>query len=173
MSPGTVEITVGWDIFLGVFGGTLAGVVTTAAVHHFNLWLGKKKRLKNARFEVNMIIKRIEKWLSDIEKLKTSIISKTLDSSPFYFDFSRVGYPTIGAMFSSGELYDYLMDEQICSLQEAASRLTTFWENNINSDFTNMKSMEISEAINRAKFWEHLLSTHRNDLLVVLERLKR
>lgn len=113
------------SIFIGVVAGTFVNALTQA----FFEWRKRKELLRNLKFEVEMNIKKLDKWLESVLNYRNAVNSETLFRFFDYFDFSKFISVTFFNMFNSGILYKYLNHQEIAELQIIIGELSSGGEN--------------------------------------------
>ncbi|HWR57242.1 MAG TPA: hypothetical protein VN328_00015, partial [Thermodesulfovibrionales bacterium] len=163
-------------------------------VNYFSDWAIKKKgeaqQVKNLKFEIQLDIEKVDKWLEEIVLYRNATNGDTLDQYFGYFDFSRFIYVTANSMFISGLLYKYLDHEKIGLLQVITSEFSVNGEKFINdqlaqnrqkfidsknemkSPLATWTSKEKSGVVKNIDFWEKKFKEHKASLQRILVHLK-
>ncbi len=165
----------------GVFLGVIAAVAITILTQWVNDRIRESKKVKNLKFEFQLNIKKIDKWLEEINKYRNAVNSDTLNSYFGYFDLSRFVTVTANDMFLSGLLYKYLDHEAIEKLQGIFSEFTFPWENILNNDITQNRNKAIQEPTSwpafksqvtfKVNFWDNKFKEHKKALEDILKKL--
>ncbi len=69
------EIMYGVSIFIGI----LVGTIVNAATHYLVKWRNSKQDIKHLKFELQMNIKKMDKFLEEIIEYRNSVNSETMD----------------------------------------------------------------------------------------------
>ncbi|MDQ1351949.1 MAG: hypothetical protein QG657_2255 [Acidobacteriota bacterium] len=157
-------------IFLGIIAGTAVNALTQVFFARKN----RKKQLRNLKFEIEMNIKKIDKWLEGINEYRNAVNSDALNVFYTYFDFSKFITVTAVSMFQNGTLYNYLDHEDIGDLQVIFNDFSLVGENIINNQIIQNKSnFNKTTAISNVNYWEKTIKSHKVKLREILSRLPK
>ena len=101
----------------GVFLGVLAGTAVTLLAQLVTNRRSQTKKLKNLKFELELNMKKIDRWLEELTKYRNAVNGDALNFYFGYFDLSRAVFITTSDMFLSGLLYKYLNHDDIGKVQ--------------------------------------------------------
>jgi len=165
----------------GVFLGVIAGVAITLLTQWITEKVKESQKVKNLKFEFELNIRKIDKWLEEIGKYRNAVNGDALQNYFGYFDLSRFVYVTADNMFLSGLLYKYLDHDDIGKLQVIYSEFSLPWENIMNNEITNNRNKAIHEpaswpaykakVVSNVDFWEIKFQQHKKTLEEVLKKL--
>lgn len=165
----------------GVFLGVIAGVAITLLTQWITEKVKESQKVKNLKFEFELNIRKIDKWLEEIGKYRNAVNGDALQNYFGYFDLSRFVYVTADNMFLSGLLYKYLDHDDIGKLQVIYSEFSLPWENIMNNEITNNRNKAIQEpaswsaykakVVSNVDFWEIKFQQHKKTLEEVLKKL--
>ncbi len=157
---------------LWILLGVIIGIVIELSVKWINRRCDEKQTLKNLKFEFEVDIKKIDKWLEEISRYRNAVNLNAMHTWFGYFDLSRFIYPTANAMFLNGLLYKYLTKEEIGKLLVICSEFSLAWEvflnNQIKENRTNFDQPRVGQEIN---MWETKFRDHKQTLEDILRRL--
>jgi hypothetical protein len=165
----------------GVFLGVIAGVAITLLTQWINEKVRESRKVNNLEFELQLNIKKIDKWLEEIVKYRNAVNGDTLNTYFAYFDLSRFVTVTANDMFLSGLLYKYLDYETLEKLQVVFSEFTLTWETFLNNDLTQNRNKAIQEPTSwptfkrkvlfNVDFWDNKFKEHKKTLGDILKKL--
>lgn len=165
----------------GVFLGVVAGVVITLITQRINEKLKESQKMKNLKFEFQLNIKKIDKWLEEIGTYRNAVNGDALNNYFGYFDLSRFVSVTTNDMFSSGLLYKYLDHDDIGKLQVIYSEFSQPWENILNNQVMQNKTKATEDlaawprlkagVVTNVNFWEDKFKEHKKTLQDILKKL--
>lgn len=163
----------------GVFLGVIAGVAITLITQWINEKRKESQKVKNLKFEVELNIKKINKWLEEITTYRNAVNGDALNNYFGYFDLSRFVSVTANDMFWSGLLYKYLDHDTIGKLQVIYSEFSPAWEDILNKQVNQnkMKAKDLSawplvksEVVSDVNFWEKKFKEHKATLEETLRK---
>lgn len=163
----------------GVFLGVVAGVAITLITQWINEKSKESQKVKNLKFEFDLNIKKIDKWLEEINKYRNAVNGDVLNNYFGYFDLSRFVSVTANNMFLSGLLYKYLDYDAIGKLQVIYSEFSPAWEDLINKQVTQNKGKAVDlstwprfkgEVVANVDFWEKKFKEHKTTLEGILKK---
>jgi len=169
------------DQFLQGFGivfGVVAGVVAGTAVTLFTQWVQNKYRedqtVKNLKFECNLNIQKIDKWLEKIGEYRNAVNGDTVESYYGYFDLGKAVSSTADAMFLSGLLYKYLENDEIGQLQTIFTEFSLNGESIINQEIAGNKAKpDKKAAVKTIDFWERKFKKHKKTFEELEKKLEQ
>lgn len=158
----------GFGVFLGVLAGTAVTLLTQ--------WIIQRRResqkLKNLKFEFELNIKKIDRWLEEITAYRNAVNGDTLHMYAGYFDLSRFVSVTANDMFLTGLLYRYLDHDDIGNLQVLFSEFSLYGENYLNNQIAqNKANFNKAKAVQDVNFWEKKFKDHKKTLEQILKKL--
>lgn len=158
----------GFGVFLGVLAGTAVTLLTQ--------WIIQRRRegqkLKNLKFEFELNIKKIDRWLKEITAYRNAVNGDTLHMYAGYFDLSRFVSVTANDMFLTGLLYRYLDHDDIGNLQVLFSEFSLYGENYLNNQIAlNKANFNKAKAVQDVNFWEKKFEDHKKTLEQILKKL--
>lgn len=163
----------------GVFLGVVAGVAITLITQWISEKFKESQKVKNLKFEIELNIKKINKWLEEITTYRNAVNGDALNNYFGYFDLSRFVSVTANNMFWSGLLYKYLDHDAIGKLQVIYSEFSPAWEDILNKQVTQnkMKSTDLSvwprlkgEVVSNVNYWEKKFKEHKATLEETLRK---
>lgn len=156
----------------GVFLGVLAGTAVTLLTGWFIERRSESQKLKNLKFEFNLNIKKIDRWLEEITAYRNAVNGDALDIYAGYFDLSRIVYVTANDMFLTGLLYKYLDHDDIGKLQVIFSEFSLYGENYLNNQIAqNKANFNKPKAVQDVNFWEKKFKDHKKTLEEIQKKL--
>lgn len=165
----------------GVFLGVIAGVAITLLTQWINEKRKESQKVINLKFEFQLNIKKIDKWLDEITKYRNAVNGDALNSYFGYFDLSRFITVTANDMFLSGLLYKYLDHEALEKLQVIFSEFTLPWETFLNNEITQNRNKAIqdptswpafkSQVVFKVNFWDNKIREHKKTLEDIFKKL--
>lgn len=164
----------------GVFLGVVAGVAITLITQWINERCKESNKVKNLKFEFELNIKKINKWLEELTKYRNAVNGDALYNYFGYFDLSRFVSVTANDMFRSGLLYKYLDHDTIGKLQVIYSEFSLGWENILNQQITHNKTKAANlndwtrfkgDVVTNVNFWENKFKEHKKTLEDILKKL--
>lgn len=165
----------------GVFLGVVAGVAITLITQWINEKSKESQKVKNLKFEIELNIKKINKWLEEITAYRNAVNGDALKNYFGYFDLSRFVSVTANDMFGSGLLYKYLDHDTIGKLQVVYSEFSPAWEDILNKQVAQnkTKSTDLSiwpqvkgEVVFDVNFWEKKFKEHKVTLEETLKKFE-
>jgi hypothetical protein len=165
----------------GVFLGVIAGVVITLITQFLTDKVKESQKVKNLRFEIELNIKKINKWLEEITSYRNAVNGDALNNYFGYFDLGRFVSITANDMFLTGLLYEYLDHDSIGKLQIIYSEFSPAWEDILYKQIMHnkMKATDISnwprlksEVVSDVDYWEKKFKEHRATLQETLKKFK-
>jgi hypothetical protein len=165
----------------GVFLGVIAGVAIAILAQWINEKVKESQKVKNLKFEFRLNIKKIDKWLEEINKYRNAVNGDSLGSYFGYFDLSRFVTVTANDMFLKGLLYKYLDYNDIGKLQVIYSEFTFPWENILNNQIIQNRNQALqqptswptykSKVVFEVNFWDTKFHEHKKTLEDILKKL--
>lgn len=165
----------------GVFLGVIAGIAITMITQWVSERVKESQKVKNLKFEFELNVKKINKWLEEINEYRNAVNGDALNNYSGYFDLSRFVTVTASNMFLSGLLYKYLDHDAIGKLQVIYSEFSLAWENILNNQVTQNKTKAAgdmtawpqhkSKVVADVNFWENKFKEHKKTLEDILKKL--
>jgi len=160
----------GFGVFLGVLAGTAVTLLTQ--------WIAKirseKQRVKNLRFEFELNIKKIERWLQEITHYRNAVNGDALNMYAGYFDLARFVTVTADKMFQAGLLYKYLNYQEIGDLQIIVSEFSLHGDQYLNNQIAQNKAyFDKQKAVSDVNFWEKKFKDHKKTMEDLLNKLPK
>ena len=165
----------------GVFLGVIAGVVVLIL---FQWYIERKKesqKVKNLKFEFELNIKKIDKWLEEINKYRNAVNGDSFNNYFGYFNLSRFINVTGNDLFVKGLLYKYLDYDDIGKLQVIYSEFTLQGENFLNNQIVQNRNQVLqqptswpalkSKVVLEVDFWDNKFQEHKKTLEDILKKL--
>jgi hypothetical protein len=166
---------------LGVFFGVIAGI----AINLITQWVIEKRKesqkIKNLKFEFELNIKKISKWIKEITDYRNAVNGDALSNYFGHFDLSRFITVTANNMFWSDLLYKYLDHDGIGKLQVIFSEFSPVWEDMLNKQVAQNKGKAAdinswplvkAKVIADINFWESKFEEHKKTLEETLNKLQ-
>ena len=150
----------------------MAGTAVTILTHWIINKSNEKQNTKNLKFEFELNIGRIEKWLEEIQQFRNAVNADDLNQYYGYFDLSLAVSITANDLYQSGLLYKYLNYEDIARLQVIFADLSITGE-----QVLNQRIQQLKEDFNKAdanlsiNFWENKFKEHRKTLNELSKKL--
>lgn len=158
----------GFGIFLGVVAGTAVTLLSQWAIRKWN----ESQSVKNLKFELELNMKKIDKWLEEITEYRNAVNGETLNTYYGYFDLSKFVYVTANVMFITGLLYKYLSYDDIGKLQAIVTELSINTENYLNNQIVqNKANFNKPKAVQDVNFWEKKFKDHKRTLQEIVKKL--
>lgn len=163
----------------GVFLGVIAGVAITLITQWINERYKESNKVKNLKFEFELNIKKINKWLEEFTTYRNAVNGDALYNYFGYFDLSRFVSVTANDMFRSGLLYKYLDHDAIGKLQVIYSEFSPGWEDVLNKQITHYKGVAADlsnwqrlkgSVVANLNFWENKFKEHKKTLEDILKK---
>lgn len=165
----------------GVFLGVIAGVAVLILTQWINEKAKESQKVKNLKFEFGLNIKKINKWLEEINKYRNAVNGDSLGNYFGYFNLSRFVTVTANDMFSKGLLYKYLDYNDIGKLQVIYSEFTLHGENFLNNQIIQNRNQALKEPMSwptlkskvvlEVNFWDNKFQEHKKTLEDILKKL--
>ena len=171
----------GFGVFLGVVAGVLINLLTQFVINRKN----ENSKIDNLRFELELNIKKIDRWIEEIFSYRNALNSDTLHMYFGYYDLSKFVSVTANELFVKGILYKYLSHEDIGKIQEIYWEFSLSWENIINNEvkqnkenFGYIKADETKDlsgfkanVVQNINYWEAKFKAHKKTLEDILTKL--
>jgi len=167
----------GFGVFLGVIAGTAVLILTQWVFGK----LRESQKVKNLKFEFELNIKKIDKWLEEINKYRNAVNGDSLGNYFGYFNLSRFVTVTANDMFSKGLLYKYLDYNDIGKLQVIYSEFTLQGENFLNNQIVQNRNQVLQQptswpnlknkVVFEVNFWDNKFQEHKKTLEDILKKL--
>ena len=165
----------------GVFLGVIAGVAVLILTGWINEKAKESQKVKNLKFEFELNIKKIDKWLEEINKYRNAVNGDSLGNYFGYFNLSRFVTNTANDMFFKGLLYKYLDYNDIGKLQVIYSEFTLQGENFLNNQIKQNQNQALqqpmswptlkSKVVFEVNFWDSKFQEHKKTLEDILKKL--
>lgn len=174
--------------FLGVFLGVVAGTIVNILTVWFFYTRHESQQAGNLQFELDLNIRKIDKWLNEITNWRNAVNGDSLHLYFGYFDFSKALWVTGNNMLQSGFLYKHLSHEQIGTLQNISGELSIYGEQLMNQTVQKGKnlfnvgtaagnplwhSQYKAQVVQDINFWQNKLTEHRASLAAIVAALKK
>jgi len=157
----------------GVFLGVIAGAAITLLIQWYMRWRQEIQVVNNLKFELELDIKKIGKFLEYLTDYRNKANSDSLDLFFRYFDLSRTIWLTTDYMFRSGLLYRCLEHLDIEKLQEAMWGFSRGSEKHINDQLTWNKLHFNKRKTNQdIDFWEKEFKRYMQSLQDIAKKVK-
>lgn len=157
---------------IGILIGIVIGTMVTLIAQWFVQRQKENETLKYLKFEIDLNITKIDRWLEEINNYRNAVNSDTLNIYFGYFDLARVATNFYYNTFYSGLLYKYLDFESINELQVIFSEFVQSWETIINGEVKENRDIFVNKSVKfdkpavtqKINFWENKFKTHKKTL---------
>jgi len=163
----------GFGIVVGVIAGTVAGTGVMLLAQFVSTRRQETQKVAALAFEIEFNVQKVDSWLDLLVDFRNAVSTNNPAIFVGYFDLTQLLFAAANDMLASGLLYRYLSHDHIRRFKLLSSRVTIYYENQINQDVQKQKqAFNQTEASNRILFWETSFKEHREALQVILSHLQ-